>query len=181
MFIEIRHTTKRDVVFYKGDASYTSGVYTFTNAKLDSKTEVSGEYEVYAVVVDLRLDSEARLLLGSLTSKSSRDNLKTEKKPAYRPKKDIIHEFAPPENHTDDPILPLAFSIAAIVIFLIFFILICASGANLSGFSGFWSFLFLVSVGAIAVYFFLFWTTINIIQALLIALPAAPILLFIIN
>lgn len=57
-FIEIKHKTKKDVVFYQGDYSFTKGVYTFKNAKLDSKTEVAGEYEVNAVIVDSTLEKE---------------------------------------------------------------------------------------------------------------------------
>lgn len=87
--------------------------------------------------------------------------MKPEKKSMYRSKKEILHEFRPKENDTDTPLIPIVFSVGAIVLLIIFLSFACSAGGNLKNFGGFWSLVFFLGLVGVAVFYYLFWTTIN--------------------
>lgn len=181
VFIEIAHKDRSDVVFYKGSPTYHDGVYSFNNVKLDSATEIKGEYTVNVVVVDSVLDSEHRHKIGSLTSKKGAEYPKSQKKNSFKTPKDITHTFRKKDTDSNDPITPLVFSCAAVAILLIFLFLITSVGGNLYQFGSFWSLIFLVSLFLILGYFMLFWAVINIVQGAVIGIIAIPMLGYVIK
>jgi len=171
-YVEIKHKTKPNVVFYKTAENFSNGVFSFTNIKLDSKTQVTGDYTVTFVAVDSTLSSEIRTTVGSLSAKKGRSEKKSDVHKDYDVKPEIEHIFREKENVSKDPLIPLIFSIVPGVITFIFFIVLSTKG-NLKNFGSLSSLIFFGSVVATGLFFFAFWTgLLNIVQSVVFGSPA---------
>lgn len=171
-YIEIRHKTKTDVVFYKTPDNFSNGVFSFTNVKLDTKTQVTGDYIVTFVAVDSTLSTDIRTPVGFLSAKKGRDEKKSDVHKDYTVEPEIEHIFREKENVSKDPLIPLIFSIVPGVITFIFFVVLSTKG-NLKNFGSVNSLVFFGSVVATGLFFFAFWTgLINIVQGVVYGSPA---------
>ncbi len=132
VYLRAVHKTDKSEVHTFYDGSTKAEDYHFDKVALGGAA-ASGEYNVYAVVVDATMASAHEQWIGTI--KHEAGDVAAAASP-YSKQPIIEWTFRPEENECNDPVTPLAFAIASGAPLLVLLILGSAMGWNLKQFGG---------------------------------------------
>ena len=145
--------------------------YNFDKVKLN-RSAASGEYNVYAVIVDDALTQATEQWIGKITHES--DAVAADEVTSYSKLPIIEWTFRPEENECNDPLTPLVFAIASGVPLLVLVTLGSANGWNLSQFGS--SLALVIAVGLVTA--FLILPGVNMLWKSIIGAPFLIVIVF---